>query len=1022
MYFLIALLVGFAVYAAMKMAGTAEKALVLEQRLEDIARRLAEAERKLKRLAEAPPAPKTPDPAPAPQETPIVSTIAEAVALKARDLAGASAIDSASLDTRGPVPTDAPPPIPAFPAIATPPVIATGPALPPAPSASAPLPEPPPAASVPAFNLEQFMGVKLLAWVSGFAAFLFVALGLKYSIDHNWITPAMRATAGFALGAGALAGGIRLARRQYEVLAQTLCAVGVAALYASTFASHVLYRFPAFGIATTFAIMAGITAVAFVLAARMNAQVVALLGMLGGFLTPLILSTGEDCALALFGYVAALDAGLAAVALQRRWHYMVLLASLGSVIMELAWADRFFAPEKIRTAQAVFLVFCVFFCGEFALAERRRLANGWHIAAALLPVATAFGFAGHLLASPAWGERPGEIFAVVLGADLCALALAWVRPRLAAVQTLAGTAAFACVAWWLGECLTGPQLYWGLGLCLGFAALHSGCPVALARWRPGARLDRWANVFPAVSVAMALFPILRLSETPFTIWVAVFALDALAVGLAMATGVAAAVLAALVLTLFAAGVWIFKAPAMPGIQADMLIVVGLSALFFLMAGLFAGERILRRSLNNEEEDADSRLAACQIPALSVLLPFALLTLIVAKLPLDNPSAVFGLGMLMAGAALGLAWMRRERWLPLAALAGTLILEHTWHWQRFTPGNAPTTLGWNLGFFALFFAFPFLCRGRLLNCSGAWAASALAGPLHFYLFHDVIGRAWPNDMMGLIPAILAAPYAAGLWLLARTVPKDAPARNGLLAWMGGAALFFVTLIFPVQFHREWLTLGWALEGAALLWLYHRVPHNGLRWTGVALLLAAFARLGLNPAVLEYHARLETPLLNWYLYAYGAAAACLFAGARLLAPPRNQLHGSDVPPVLWTLGTVLLFLLANIEVADAFGEGPALTFQFSGNFARDMSYTIVWSLFALGLLGVGAWRAIRAARYAALGLIAAAVLKLFFHDLASLGPLYRLGALVSVAAIGLLGSFVYQRFLNARAAGEKGGKPS
>ena len=38
-----------------------------------------------------------------------------------------------------------------------------------------------------------------------------------------------------------------------------------------------------------------------------------------------------------------------------------------------------------------------------------------------------------------------------------------------------------------------------------------------------------------------------------------------------------------------------------------------------------------------------------------------------------------------------------------------------------------------------------------------------------------------------------------------------------------ALLFITLVFPIQFERQWITLGWALEGTALLWLFRRVPH-------------------------------------------------------------------------------------------------------------------------------------------------------------------------------------------------------
>jgi uncharacterized membrane protein len=140
--------------------------------------------------------------------------------------------------------------------------------------------------------------------------------------------------------------------------------------------------------------------------------------------------------------------------------------------------------------------------------------------------------------------------------------------------------------------------------------------------------------------------------------------------------------------------------------------------------------------------------------------------------------------------------------------------------------------------------------------------------------------------------------------------------------------------------------------------------------------------------------------------------LFAGARLLAPPRHLVLGSNTPPVLNGLGTVLAFLLLNIEIADYFSEsGSTLTFQFSGNFARDMTYSIAWALFALGLRVIGIAKKVPATRYAALGLLSVTLLKLFFHDLANLGQLYRIGALIVVAVIAMLASFLYQRFLSA-----------
>ena len=62
----------------------------------------------------------------------------------------------------------------------------------------------------------------------------------------------------------------------------------------------------------------------------------------------------------------------------------------------------------------------------------------------------------------------------------------------------------------------------------------------------------------------------------------------------------------------------------------------------------------------------------------------------------------------------------------------------------------------------------------------------------------------------------------------------------------------------------------------------------------------------------------------------------------------------------------------------------------------------------MLVIGIIRNLRAARYAALGLLSVTLLKLFFHDLASLGQLYRIGALIGVAVIAILASFAYQRF--------------
>jgi len=392
------------------------------------------------------------------------------------------------------------------------------------------------------------------------------------------------------------------------------------------------------------------------------------------------------------------------------------------------------------------------------------------------------------------------------------------------------------------------------------------------------------------------------------------------------------------------------------------------------------------------------------------------------LQLVNPSPVFGLALLLVVLLLGVTKMFSLDWMPVIGLVCVAALESAWHFNRFDPSNPNQplnlVLAWYLVFLVIFTLFPFLFLKQFANKVLPWAAAALAGLPQFLFIHRFVSAVHPNPMMGLLPAVFAVAPLASLVVILKQVPAENKARMAQLAWFGGVALFFITLIFPIQFDRQWITIGWALEGAALLWLFHRVPHPGLRLVGAALLVTAFVRLAFNPAVLEYHPRATTPIFNWYLYAYGIVTIALFLGSKLLAPPRDRVAGLNLPPVLSGLGTVLAFLLLNIEIADYFSEpGSTLTFQFQGNFARDMTYSIAWALFALALLIYGILRKVAAARYSAMGLLCVTLLKLFFHDLARLGQLYRIGALVGVAVIAMLASFAYQKFFAAGLKDEK-----
>ena len=356
-----------------------------------------------------------------------------------------------------------------------------------------------------------------------------------------------------------------------------------------------------------------------------------------------------------------------------------------------------------------------------------------------------------------------------------------------------------------------------------------------------------------------------------------------------------------------------------------------------------------------------------------------------------------------------------------ALLFICLAEWRWAAEAFNFGTTinirdrmASVAAWHAAIFLLFALVPYVCGVRRI---WTWMIAAIAGAPQFWFvyYYLIIGAdpappAWPHRWAWIVPIAFALPSAAGILYLVRREQVSLSSADDRLASQGAALLAFLSLVFAVQFHREWITLGWALEGLGLILLFRWLPNRRLRAFALIVLCAAFVRLALNPAVLEYHRRSHTPILNWYLYAYGIAGLCLFASAYWFREPLERRYEKTGPALLYTLSGIVFFLLLNIEIADYFSIGPTLTFSFAGNFARDMTYTISWALFAFALLLIGMFKRIRPVRLAAIALLCAALVKLFLHDLDSLSQLYRIAAFVSVAIIAMVASFAYQRFLS------------
>ncbi|GAA5121550.1 DUF2339 domain-containing protein [Luteolibacter yonseiensis] len=871
----------------------------------------------------------------------------------------------------------------------------------------APVPVEPAVAKEPAepFSLEKFMGVKLFAWLGGVAMFFGVIFFVKYAFENNLISPSTRIILGFLTGTGLLAGGLfthRLPR--YRVLAQAFCATGVLILYGVSFAAHAIYHFPLFGTIQTFSLMACITCAAFFISVRLNALVVAVLGMLGGFMTPVLLSTGQDQVLGLFGYIALLDAGLLAVSRHNRWHFLVPCAAAGTALTQIGWFVKFFSyggyahDNLILIPMGIQLGFiALFLVGGWIKRPRPDLHAACSVFG-LSAVAVLFSFV--MLGHESVAERLVLLYGFLLLVHLGVIATVLARPALGIAQFITALLGFLHLACWTQYHLTDENLHWLLGACLVFGALHAVVPVLVARYQP-ARLamlpQRSGPWFAPLVLVMMLIPIFHLPAVPPLFWGAVLMADLLVIVLAIASGALLPVLVSLLLTMGVAGAWLFKAPAdITSLMPFLGVITGFSALFTI-----AGKWLYR----GKEEGATP-----DVVITAAVLPFVLLLLALGKLPVPVPTPVFLVALLMTGLLTFLGISGKQGKLMLVALTGTFAVEGIWYLNHFKNPAPGIPLAWFLGFYSLFLLVPFILRKRCADLPETWIAAALSGVAHFLLVHSLVKQSFPNDFMGLVPAAFAVPSLIGMYAIWKWFPGMDARQQSRLAWFGGVALLFITLVFPIQFERQWITVSWAIEGALLLWLFRRVPHPGLQFTGLALLLTSFVRLALNPVVFTDYARGGTPILNWHLYAYGLVAAAHFLGATWLADPHEPLRRFKPRGTLLALGGILLFLLLNIEIADYFTApgDRCVAFNFGGNFARDMTYSIAWGLFSLGLLGLGFRSGSEHARFAAVGLLVVTLLKVFLHDLAAIQNIFRIGALVGVAVIAFIASFLYQKF--------------
>ncbi len=380
------------------------------------------------------------------------------------------------------------------------------------------------------------------------------------------------------------------------------------------------------------------------------------------------------------------------------------------------------------------------------------------------------------------------------------------------------------------------------------------------------------------------------------------------------------------------------------------------------------------------------------------------------------------------AVLVLVTLRPWSRLLFAAFIGTAVFVAGW-WSTFYFQQQAGRTAFFLTCFFLMFAFaPRLVRTKVDERGrfSAWDSLAtvllpvLNAALAFLAFYSLLSPTTADWAGPWIAVAFAAFYLFLLRLPARGLLLASPAS--LSALHLATAVVFLTIAIPLKTQGRWLTIGWLVEGAALLWVASRARQLLLRvFALICLVLGLGALLVVNPpasTTVVFNERFGT-------FCMGIAVFAFVAWLAWKSPPEEAVE----PLLRWPLLAAAAVLTVNVLILVAISaeiHSYWWVFRWSGDWALSheyhmyahFTYSAFFMAFGAVLLGVGFWRRSAFLRWQALVLIALTIAKVFLSDISELSQGFRIFSFLGLGALLLAVSFVYQRdWLNLRGQGDQ-----
>jgi uncharacterized membrane protein len=396
---------------------------------------------------------------------------------------------------------------------------------------------------------------------------------------------------------------------------------------------------------------------------------------------------------------------------------------------------------------------------------------------------------------------------------------------------------------------------------------------------------------------------------------------------------------------------------------------------------------------------------------------------------DQYGSLFGYIMALDIGALVLL----KPWIGLAPLAfgGSHLLFWLWHAEHYHPRKLVAVMIFQTGAFAIFLFARIgkqLIRRAPETAAQPWFSSPssvfamtenlgilLINPFVFFATSYYLLNPEHHQWMGVFAIVMALIYAGTAKLL-----LSRQAMNPVEVLLTIAiALTFVTLAIPIQLHANWITIAWAVEALAIIWVGIEMESTRLQATSCGLFLLALGKLVLVDTVQQRQMQF-TPILNKYFLSSLAVIVCLFVAAALIQKSRKKIFAPRLELVFTLVALAAIWLVTSVETFTYF-QTRAVAFE--GDIVRrhefrlgQMALSVLWSVYAAVLITIGFLRRAAAIRWAALGLFAITVIKVMMVDIAVLQQLYRIIAFFVLGLLLLLVAWGYHKAFHAKEAPE------